>query len=101
MQSGTLTRLYGWYSRTHQQKSIWYIGTQIGLRESFPKVAKKRGCEMETHKLLSKLKYNRKHLTGQQMRTIKGQILAGDLVGAEKGLQKLLNRQQQLCRKCE
>lgn len=36
------------------------------------------------------LNANRKKLTKQQYRTIKGQAKAGDLIGANKGLQKLL-----------
>ena len=39
------------------------------------------------------LKYNKKHLTKQQYRTIKGQILVGDVEGARKGLNKLLRKQ--------
>ncbi len=42
--------------------------------------------------LLSRLKQNRQHLTKQQIKTIRGQILAGDLEGAEKGLNKLLSK---------
>jgi len=38
------------------------------------------------------LKANRKNLTRQQYRTIKGQAFAGDIGGAEKGLHKLLER---------
>lgn len=40
------------------------------------------------------LKKNRHHLTPQQYRTIKGQILAGYPVGAMNGLAKLLNRKK-------
>lgn len=38
------------------------------------------------------LKANQKNLTRQQYRTIKGQAFAGDIKGAEKGLNKLLER---------
>ncbi len=38
------------------------------------------------------LKANRRNLTRQQYRTIKGQAFAGDISGAEKGLYKLLER---------
>ena len=41
-----------------------------------------------------RLKENKKHLTRQQYRTIKGQLIAGDKNGAEKGLNRLLNRQK-------
>ena len=41
---------------------------------------------------LIKLKRNKHRLTFQQFRTIRGQALAGDLQGAEKGLNKLLQR---------
>ena len=40
--------------------------------------------------LLKKLKENSQHRTKQQFKTIRGQILAGDLTGAEKGLNRLL-----------
>ena len=38
------------------------------------------------------LNANRKNITRQQYRTIKGQAFAGDIKGTEKGLHKLLNR---------
>lgn len=38
------------------------------------------------------LNANKKNLTRQQYRTIKGQAFAGDIRGAEKGLYKLLDR---------
>jgi len=41
------------------------------------------------------LKILKKHsamLTRQQIRTLRGQALAGDVLGAEKGLRKLLRR---------
>lgn len=43
-------------------------------------------------KALCDLKRERAKLTPQQYRTLKGQILAGDVEGAEKGLQRLLKR---------
>lgn len=43
----------------------------------------------ETMKLLEA---NRCKLTRQQFKTLKGQVIAGDIAGAEKGLQKLLAR---------
>lgn len=39
---------------------------------------------------LKKLKRNKKHLTKQQYRTFKGQILSGNIEGFYKGLHKLL-----------
>lgn len=38
------------------------------------------------------LKKYRSHLTPQQYKTIKGQVIAGDYNGAEKGLKKLISR---------
>lgn len=38
------------------------------------------------------LKENRKHLTIQQYRTIKGQIIAGYTYGALKGLNRLIKK---------
>lgn len=38
------------------------------------------------------LKDSKQHLTKQQYRTIKGQIIAGDINGALKGLNRLLNK---------
>ena len=42
--------------------------------------------------MLKKLRHFKKHLTPQQYRTIKGQILSRDFEGAEKGIHKLSNR---------
>ena len=41
---------------------------------------------------MKKLKNRRPYLTKQQYRTIKGQALAGDIDGAQKGLNSLLRR---------
>ena len=46
----------------------------------------------ELTELLKTLNANKKNLTRQQYRTIKGQAFAGDIRGAEKGLYKLLDR---------
>ena len=43
-------------------------------------------------KALIALRKERSNLTSQQFRTLKGQILAGDVDGAKKGLQRLLRR---------
>lgn len=42
---------------------------------------------------LRALKQVRNMLTAQQYRTIKGQILAGDIDGASKGIAKILRRE--------
>lgn len=39
------------------------------------------------------LKQGRKYMTRQQFRTIKGQILSGNISGAMRGLDKILARQ--------
>ena len=39
------------------------------------------------------LKQGRKYMTMQQIRTVKGQILSGHIIGAMKGLDKILARQ--------
>ena len=39
------------------------------------------------------LKQGRKYMTRQQIRTVKGQILSGNIIGAMKGLDKILARQ--------
>lgn len=44
------------------------------------------------YKFLKQLKAYRPFLTQQQYRTLKGQALAGDVDGAVKGLNKVLNR---------
>lgn len=43
-------------------------------------------------KALRELRRERPNLTSQQFKTLKGQILAGDIEGAEKGLGRLLRR---------
>ena len=48
----------------------------------------------EINRAIRDLRKYRDRLTPQQMRTIKGQILAGDIAGARKGLWKLLNKQE-------
>lgn len=52
---------------------------------------------------LRRLKHEHKHrrLTRQQYRTLCGQALAGDTVGAEKGLRKILLRGRNVSRKNE
>lgn len=47
---------------------------------------------MELTAFLHKLKFYRPKLTKQQVRTLKGQALAGNIPGAEKGLIKILKR---------
>lgn len=42
--------------------------------------------------MYSLLKKYRPYLTKQQYKTIKGQIIAGDYNGAEKGLKRLIRR---------
>ena len=37
-------------------------------------------------------KQNKKYLTSQQASTIKGQLIAGDVEGANKGLKRLLRK---------
>lgn len=40
------------------------------------------------------LKMNKKRLTRQQYKTLRGQILAGDDLGALKGMHKILNQKE-------
>ena len=47
---------------------------------------------MEQKEFLQMLKAHKQHLTKQQFKTIKGQALAGDVEGANTGLQKLMER---------
>ena len=46
----------------------------------------------ELSQFLDTLKLNRKNLTRQQYRTIRGQALKGDMADARKGLHKVLKR---------
>lgn len=41
---------------------------------------------------LKKIRMNKQLLSTQQMRTLKGQVLAGDIAGAMRGLDKLIGR---------
>ena len=43
------------------------------------------------------LKAYRLHLSQQQYKTLRGQILAGDPAGAMKGLKKILQRERTIC----
>lgn len=47
---------------------------------------------MTTQDALKRLNQYKKRLTRQQLKTLRGQILAGDLTGAEKGLNKLTQK---------
>ena len=44
------------------------------------------------YKALQELKSNKQHLTKQTYRTIRGQILAGDIEGGLKGLNKVMRK---------
>ena len=50
---------------------------------------------MEVKTALARLDACNGHLTPQQYKTLRGQILAGDAVGALAGLQRLLKRRRQ------
>lgn len=51
---------------------------------------------MTLYELLHELKLCRQFLTRQQYRTLKGQAVHGDVAGAEKGLQRLLQRKNEV-----
>lgn len=58
--------------------------------------------DFQTTVFLKRLKIFKKVLTAQERNTLKGQALSGDLVGAKKGLDKILKRErekgiEQLC----
>ena len=44
---------------------------------------------------LRELRKYKDHLTRQQFKTLRGQVLNGDSEGAKKGLKKILNRRMQ------
>jgi len=44
---------------------------------------------------LRELRKYKDHLTKQQFKTLRGQVLNGDCEGANKGLKKILNRRMQ------
>ena len=44
---------------------------------------------METRKMIQALKLLRPYASAQQLRTIRGQILAGDVEGAARGIEKI------------
>lgn len=47
---------------------------------------------MDIQAALKEIRKNKQLLTTQQMRTLKGQVISGDVDGAMKGLRKLLSR---------
>ena len=49
---------------------------------------------MNVYEFMHQLKLCRRYLTQQQYRTLKGQAVRGDVAGAEKGLQRLLRKEQ-------
>ena len=46
----------------------------------------------ETDRFIESLKFY--ELTSQQRKTLRGQVIAGDLEGAQKGLQTILDRRE-------
>jgi len=46
----------------------------------------------KAHPFLLRLKRNRRFLTDQEFRTLRGQALSGDIDGASKGLDRILMR---------
>jgi len=44
---------------------------------------------------LRELRKHKDHLTKQQFKTLRGQVINGDCEGAKKGLKKILNRRMQ------
>jgi hypothetical protein len=44
---------------------------------------------------LRELRKYKDHLTKQQFKTLRGQVINGDCEGAKKGLKKILNRRMQ------
>ena len=48
----------------------------------------------QTVKALASLRANRSKLSRQQIRTLKGQILAGDIIGAMRGLNRIIGQKQ-------
>lgn len=47
---------------------------------------------MDVQAAMKEIRKHRKLLSTQQMRTLKGQVLSGDVDAAMRGLHKLLNR---------
>lgn len=47
---------------------------------------------MSTNDFLKALKQNKERLTRQQVKTLRGQALSGDIKGASKGLEKILQK---------
>lgn len=47
---------------------------------------------MDIQAALKEIRKNKHLLTTQQMRTLKGQVISGDIAGAMKGLNKLIGR---------
>lgn len=45
---------------------------------------------LRAHRFMEHMKQVKAHLTTQQYKTLRGQALAGDIDGAEKGLAKLM-----------
>ena len=47
---------------------------------------------MDIQAALKEIRKNKRLLTTQQMRTLQGQVISGDIDGAMKGMNKLLRR---------
>lgn len=44
------------------------------------------------NRFIKKLKQYNRYISKQQFKTLKGQAISGDIVGAERGLQKILQK---------
>lgn len=53
---------------------------------------RKANAYMKAHWFLQTLKKYNSKLSGQEFKTLRGQVLAGDVAGAAKGLERILSR---------
>jgi tRNA C32,U32 (ribose-2'-O)-methylase TrmJ len=70
------------------------IREKISTRENMEKLREEREFFIKHQKLFAEMRmaYGRGRITRQELLTLRGQIKAGDAVGAKKGLMRLLER---------
>ena len=57
-------------------------------------IKKERNCLISINEALKILKWNKSYLSTQQRKTIKGQIISGNIAGALKGIETIKKAKQ-------
>ena len=72
--------------------SLYFHCITSGKVSDYADIKYKGVMDMDISAALKEIRKNKHLLTTQQMRTLKGQVISGDIDGAMRGLDKLMNR---------